>query len=182
MSAVIAMPHQVNIYPHNDLLNLAHYHYETINRKVNESIEDAVALDCMSCIMALAFSVEALINFVGSKRVPDWKERRPFLEKIKAVTSTLGMAYDETVEPHLTVATLKQIRDQIAHGQPIEKTARVSSKADLKAAMETSWDSYLTPAFCNRAYMRVNDFESQLLERSGIPIESTITSAFAQNA
>jgi len=175
------MTHRVHVYPHNDLLNLAHYHHQIINRKVNESIEDAVALDCMSCIVALAFSVEALINFIGSKCVSDWKERRPFPEKIKAVMKALSLCYDESIEPYQTVATLKNIRDQIAHGQPIEKTAHVSSTADLKEVMKTAWDSYLTPAFCNLAYMRVQDFERKVLERSGIPIEATITSAFGQN-
>lgn len=176
------MTHSVHIYPHNDLLNLERYHHETINRKVNEKIEDDVALDCMSCVVALAFSVEALINFIGSKCVSGWKERRPFPEKIKEVMTALGLCYDESIEPYLTVATLKTIRDQIAHGQPIEKTAHVSSKADLKEVMKAAWDSYLTPAFCNLAYMQVQDFERQLLERSGIPIEATITSAFGQSA
>lgn len=176
------MTHRVHIYPHNDLLNLAHYHYETINRKVDECVDEAVALDCMSCIVALAFSVEALVNFVGSKSVPEWKERRPFAEKITVVTKTLGMHYDEATEPYQTVAILKRIRDQIAHGQPIEKNARVSSTASLKEAMETPWDGFLTPAFCDRAYIRVNDFEQTLIERSGIPIEKTITSAFPNSA
>lgn len=176
------MTHRVNIRPHNDLLNLAHYHYETINRKISDGVAEAVALDCMSCIVALAFSVEALVNFVGSVRVPAWKERRAFAEKLDKVTEAVGLPYDSTVEPYQTIAILKQIRDQIAHGQPIEKSVRVSSTATLKEAMEAPWDAFLTPAFCCRAYMRVNDFERLLLERSGIPIEQTITSAFAQSA
>lgn len=172
------MSHNVCIYPHNDLLNLAFYHHETINDKVKRGTPDALALDCMSCIVALAFSVEALINFIGSVRVNGWQEHRPFSEKIKAVSEALGVVFDTVTEPYATVATLKKIRDQIAHGQPIEKTARVSSKADLKQAMKTPWDDYLKPAFCNKAYEAVQAFENELLERSGIPIGKTITSAF----
>lgn len=171
------MIHRVRIYPHNDLLNLAHYHHETMSKKVKNGVKDAVALDCMSCIVALAFSVEALINFIGGKCVPGWEERSPFFEKVEKVSKKHEWHFDESIEPYATIATLKNIRDQIAHGQPMDKTVRTSSKADLKEAMKTSWDNYLTPDFCNHAYMQVQSFERQLLERSGIPIEETTTSA-----
>ena len=73
---------RVQIYPHNDLTNLAHYHLEVINNKVEKKVEEAIALDCMSCLIALAFSVEAIVNFVGSKKVKAWKEKRPYDEKM----------------------------------------------------------------------------------------------------
>src|SRR5450759_3387110 len=104
------MVHRVHIYPHNDLLNLAYYHHETINKKVKGNVKDAVALDCMSCIVPLAFSVEALINFIGSNCVSGWKERRPFAEKVEEVAKKLGLNFDTNIEPYATVATLKNIR------------------------------------------------------------------------
>lgn len=69
------MTHRVKVYPHNDLLNLAHFQRETIRRKLATEDHDGIKLDCLSCLISLAFSVEALVNFVGHKKVSKWRER-----------------------------------------------------------------------------------------------------------
>jgi len=68
------MAFRIRQYPHNDVLNRAHYHHEMIAKKLAEGNHDGIALDCTSCLIALAFSVEALVNFVGSRKVTDWNE------------------------------------------------------------------------------------------------------------
>lgn len=171
------MTHQICIYPHNDLLNLADYHRETIKRKVSEDIDDAIALDCMSCIIALAFSVEALINLVGGKCVSSWRERAPFPEKIRIVMNGIGMACDATIDPYKTVDTLKTLRNQMAHGKPIMREEHLSSVSDFSDAMMTVWDGHLTPDFCECACAQVREFERLLMEGFRIPIDETITSA-----
>lgn len=61
----------VRVYPHNDLLNLAFYQRETINTKVQSRIEDAISLDCPSCIISLAFATEAIANLAVHRKIPN---------------------------------------------------------------------------------------------------------------
>ena len=79
------MTHKIRVYPHNDLLNLAYYQRENINDKVAVDCQDGLALDCQACIISLAFSVEALINFVGHKKVENWNEFQRYPAKLRQV-------------------------------------------------------------------------------------------------
>jgi hypothetical protein len=166
------------IHPHNDLLNLAHYHHSVINEKNGTPGAEAIALDCMSCLIALAFSVEALINFVGAKCIDQWAERQPFHKKLSALEATIGLAYDKAREPYSTIEKLKTLRDQMAHGKPIEVNTVAPSKEDLKRAMRSPWDEFLLPAFVNHAYDQVCIFENNLLALGKIPLVETLTSGF----
>jgi hypothetical protein len=170
------MGHRIKVYPHNDLLTLAHYHREIVNRKVATNNEEALALDCMSCIIALAFSVEALINFVGSKKISGWKERNTFNAKIKALSGNIGLNFERTKEPYITVEKLKSLRDQMAHGQPLEDTKVVSSIEELTSALKVPWNSALTPSFANHSFAQVKVFKVHLLKLARIPLVDTLTS------
>lgn len=166
------------VHPHNDLLNLAHYHRGVINEKNGHPDAEGVALDCMSCLIALAFSVEALINFVGAKCIDQWEERQPFHKKLSALETAFGLVYDKAKEPYSTIEKLKALRDQMAHGKPIEVSTTASSKEGLKKAMRAPWDEFLVPAFVNHAYDQVCAFEDNLLALGKIPLVETLTSGF----
>lgn len=167
------------IHPHNDLLNLAHYHRGAINEKNENPDAEGIALDCMSCLIALAFSVEGLINFVGAKCVDQWEERQPFHKKLFALETAIGLTYDKAKEPYLTIKKLKTLRDQMAHGKPIEVSTTASSKEDLKKAMRAPWDEFLIPVFVNHAYDQICAFEESLLALGKIPLIETLTSGFS---
>lgn len=169
--------HAVHVYPHNDLFNLADYHLEVINRKASTGCLDAVGLDCMSCLVALAFAVEAMINFVGSKKISSWKERRPFQDKLTEVAKELGFSVDSRIDPYKTLMELKKIRDDMAHGKPSECTVAVTSSSALRRAMAAPWDDFLTPAYANHAFAQANALRDQLLTLSGIPTGDTVTSS-----
>ncbi len=172
------MGHRIHLYPHNDLMNLAHYHREIIQKKCAEKSEEALALDCMSCLIALAFSVEAILNFVGDNKIKVWNEKSSFHRKVGSLGKELGFEFDESKEPYETLSKLRELRNGMAHGKPIEKTASVSSKPELKEQMAMPWDSFLKPDFALHAYEQVKSFEHFLLERAGISIGATLTSAF----
>lgn len=167
------------VYPHNDLLNLAHYHRAVINEKNGNADTEGIALDCMSCLIALAFSVEALINFVGATCVDDWEERQPFHKKFSALEAAIGLACEEVKEPYSTIERLKTLRDQMAHGRPIEISAVATPKEDLKKTMRAPWDEFLVPTFVNHAYDQVCSFESTLLALGKIPLAETLTFGFS---
>ncbi|WP_347332535.1 hypothetical protein [Marinimicrobium locisalis] len=112
------MAHQAQIHPHHDLFNLAYYHLKVIERKQIEETTDSIALDCMSCLLALGLTVEALINFAGEVIVPSWKERDNYHLKLVRVCEQLGYKFDESKEPFQTLKELKEIRDNMAHAKP----------------------------------------------------------------
>lgn len=171
------MSHRIRVYPHNNLLNLAHYQREVINNKESEGIEDALALDCLSCLISLAFSVEALVNFVGQKKIADWQERQHYRNKINQVCEEASLVFNENEEPFETLSQLKRLRDSIAHGQPIEVTTSVSSREELQRAMECPWDQYLTSEYINHAYEMVDQFKRNLFLSCQIAAGQTLTSA-----
>ena len=171
------MSHRIRVYPHNDLLNLAHYQREVINNKESEGIEDALALDCLSCLISLAFSVEALVNFVGQKKIIDWQERQSYRNKINQVCEQASLVFDENEVPFKTLWQLKELRDSIAHGQPIEVTTSVNTREELRRAMECPWDQHLTSEYINHAYEAVKQFERQLFQNCQIAVGQTLTSA-----
>lgn len=172
------MAFRVRHYPHNDLLNLAHYHREVINSKVAQDSVDGLALDCTSCLIALAFGVEALINFVGARKVTDWNEGAKSPLKLRAVTKQLGIAMQPTQEPFATLGMLRQVRNGLAHGKPVEKTAQATSREQLQAATQAPWQPYLQPEIVNAAFEQVVAFRRMLFERAGIRWVDTLTSAF----
>lgn len=173
------MSHEAQVYPHNDLLNLAHYHKGVIEKKVAEFNKDAIALDCMSCLIALAFSVEAIANFVGFKTMVEWKERANYKDKMTVLGKNLGFEFDCSRDPYSSLQILKTIRDQMAHGKPIKTKAEVSDRESLMRAMVTPWDEYLTPEFSRHAFEQVKVFEKMLLEQAKIPLMDTLTSGTA---
>ena len=170
---------RIHIYPHNELLNLARYHLGVMNDKLQSGNEDAVSLDALSCLIALAFSIEALVNFTGAKSVQNWKEKQPFHNKIQKVCQAIGINFDGQIEPFKLVESLKTIRDQIAHGKPFDGPVDVTSSTELKQAI-TPWGKYLTPTYINHAYEQVKAFQRILLHNSGVPIGATLTSAFGR--
>jgi hypothetical protein len=171
--------HEAQVFPHNDLLNLAYYHKKVIEKKVADSNREAIGLDCMSCLIALAFSVEAIANFVGFKAIPEWNEYASYKNKMAILGKHLGFKFDEAEEPYKLLQILKSIRDQMAHGKPIETKAEVSDREALRRAMASPWDEYLTPEFAQHAFEQVKVFEKVLLELAKIPLMETLTSGSA---
>lgn len=169
------MGHEVFVYPHNDLLNLAHHHRQVIEEKVRHGSRGGIGLDCMSCLIALAFSVEAISNFVGAKTVPEWNERDSYRAKTTQLGGKLGFVFDDKVEPFETLMRIKTIRDQLAHGKPIESRQDESSREMFERAMMCPWDEYLDANFVLHAYEQVIKFKELLLTQAKIPLHETLT-------
>jgi len=172
------MDYRVNIYPHNDLLNLAWYHVDVIRKKLDSGTPEGISLDAMSAIIAMAFSVEALINFVGFKSVEGWVERDHFKKKVKAIDASLNIRFDWQAEPFKTLRQLKELRDHMAHGKPIELTKNRGSPGSMAELLGTPWDSFLTPAYVQEAYSQVVAFEEMLLKSARIQVEQALTNGW----
>jgi hypothetical protein len=168
------MPARVRRNPHNDLGNLAHYHLTIIRRKLEAHEEDGLSLDCMSFLIAEAFHVEALLNFLGSQCVKDWDDWWPYGKKRKNVLKAIGYDLSDTEEPRASLDLLKEVRDGLAHAKPADLI--VEAKDD-RAAMDNDWDQYLDPEFCEQVYQAIAAFKRTALERAGIPLGRTLTSS-----
>ena len=172
------MNHIANVYPHHDLLNLAYYHLEEIQRKDAEKIIEAKGLDCMSCLIALAIGVEGLINFCGLKLVPNWKEREKYHIKLKQVTESLEIELDESIDPFKTLAQLKYLRDELAHPKPITREKKVKSHDEFNKLMETAWDKFCNSKYVHHAYEQVTLFEQIIYSNPSIQKSDILTSAW----
>ena len=171
------MSHRIKVFPHNDLFNLAHYQREVINKKIADGVGDALSMDCMGCVISLAFTVEALVNFIGAYCIEGWKERQPYKGKIKQVCEVAGFEFVKENEPYRTIWKLKEIRDDIAHGKPLEFDVSVESREELRELMECSWDKCLSVEFVDQAYDAVKNFETTLFSKCEIPVCETLTAA-----
>jgi len=169
------MNHKVSVYPHNDLLNLAHYQIQKINEKVKGGDQDGIALDCMSALIAMAFSVEAVINLIGHKRVASWKERKPYYEKAAAVCSVAGLSFNKAIEPYKTLWQLKELRDAMAHGQPVEFCTSIKTREEVRVNMGCKWDVHSTPDYVNHAWANIKKFEHMLFQGAGLSVGETLT-------
>jgi hypothetical protein len=93
-----------------------------VDTRIAHGDHDGVGLEIIAGLTLLAFEVEARFNFLGAKRITDWKERAPAVVKAKKVCKRLGVAPDFLVRPYSSIAKLKDFRDTLAHGKPEEKT------------------------------------------------------------
>lgn len=169
---------RVRIAPHNTLVSLASYHVSVVREKVESKSHDAISLDCTSAVVAMAFAVEAIINFVGTKKVPDWKERAPFRRKLSSLEDVLGFVFDATVEPFRTVMRLKEARDTMAHGQPVEFQVEVATERAIGKHMQPVWSAEARPEFVFDAYSQVKAFQDLLFKLARIRPGAALTSAF----
>ena len=167
------MATRARVYPHNDLSNLAHYQLQGIRAKVANGNDDGLALDCMACLISLAFSVEAFINFLGDHKLDKWNERSPFKNKIEAVCAGIGMKFDKQTEPFTSIWKLKETRDSIAHAKP----KLVTGDEDPQELMAADWDKLLDHEFLEQAYTRVSEFEKTVLAGYQISIVDSLTSS-----
>ncbi|SHG07896.1 hypothetical protein [Vibrio gazogenes] len=171
------MTYRVKVYPHNDLLNLAHFQRETIRKKLADENLDGIKLDCLSCLVSLAFSVEALVNFVGYKKIPKWKEFDRYKNKITKVCAKAGVEFDKSVGLYEKLWQLKELRDHVAHGEPIEIETDVTTREELREQMSCPWDSCLTPEIVETMFRTVKEFEKLLFTNCHINVGETLTSA-----
>lgn len=171
------MAHQAEIYPHHDLFNLAYYHLQVVERKQRKGTTDSIALDCMSCLLALGLTVEGLLNFAGEALVPSWEERDGYHIKLRKVCEKLGFKLDESDEPFRTLKELKEIRDRMAHAKPIKREREIASLAEIDRLLATDWDHYLTPEHVTGIYEQVDAFEKMIYGNPVIQERGILTCA-----
>lgn len=125
--------------------------------------------------MALAFSVESLINVVGVKKIGGWNERDSFLDKAKNVCTKAGTNFRKCADPYKTIWELKVQRDNMAHGKPFIVETDARSRQELFDSLDCEWDSFLVPEYVDHAYTQVKEFEKILFDGAGLSRADVIT-------
>jgi hypothetical protein len=176
-----------HIYIHNDIGNAAFYFKERVNERIARGEREGVGLEIIAGLTLLAFEVEARLNFLGAKLIPDWNEWRPTREKIETVCAHLGFAPDFSVRPYSNIAKLKDFRDTLAHGKPEDKFLNeevVATAEELEAMgiLHAEWEAYIDQGFFQSAYDDAEQIWKELLAKSGLTIFDTLTHGGSQTS
>lgn len=176
----VKLDEQRHIYIHNDLSNAAFYFKQRIYERIKADDREGISLEIMACLTMIAFAVEAKINFLGYRLIPNYPERAPYWEKVKKVTSQLGVKFDNTTRPYKTIASLKDFRDTLAHGKPLNLNASkevVTTHEELeqRGYLTAHWEAYITPGFVEEAFDDMEEIWRDLLARSKLEIFDTLT-------
>lgn len=168
------------IYIHNDLSNAAHYFKEKIEKKLSVADLEGISFEYMACLIMLVFSFEARINFLGSKLIKNWKERQPFKDKINNVLTNLKINPDYQRRPYSSIKPLKEFRELIAHGKPVEvefdeEIEIAPDMMDRKIDLSSEWVIYCNHEFVFNAREDTNKIWNELLKKSKIELHKTIT-------
>lgn len=130
------------VFVHNDLANAAGYFAEIIEKK-KKSGEGGIMLDGMACMTLIGFTFEANVNFMGYElekagKLPNWKERDSFNDKLKKVFGALSIPIDKDKRPLKTMEKTKELRDSLAHGKP---EYREYDQVEIGTPAEIDWRS-----------------------------------------
>ena len=156
------------------------YHVATLSESARREDDRVAPYECMSAVIALAFSVEAMLNFVGKKKLGDeWNERARYRQKVQALEKRLNFKYAKADEPYLTLETLKEARDHMAHGKPVELEIVANTKQDVVVAMRPAWTPATDPTTVLAAARRVSEFKEFLFKRARIKPGSEFSSYMA---
>ena len=170
-----------HIYVHNDPFNAAHHYKGVIEAKLKADDRKGIAFDSMACLIMPAFTTEAKLNFRGHKLIDDWEERPSFNNKLTASFLVhLKLKPDWKARPFASIDGLKNFRDTIAHGKPVEieydKTVDLA-EGQLERAVDLNaeWEEYCTPENAFSTYDDVDAIWKQLLDASGLTVYETLT-------
>jgi len=134
----------------------------------------------MACLIILAFTFEAKINFLGHKLIDSWNERQSFKDKIAEVFSYLKISPDEEIRPYSSICSLKNFRDSIAHGKPIEivfdeEVVHPVKEIDREIDLEGKWKCYCSHENVFNTYADIDTIWKELLQASNLELFDTIT-------
>ncbi|OHV70958.1 hypothetical protein LCM4577_01970 [Mesorhizobium sp. LCM 4577] len=169
-----------DIYIHNDLANAAFYFKERISGRLKNDDREGIGIEMMACLTMIAFAVEARMNFLGYKLIEKWKERAPFMVKVEKVTRRLGVAPDYGERPYKTIESLKNFRDTLAHGKPLEIRRDLEVEATEeelrgRGCLSAPWETSVSGEFVEVGFEDMEAVWRDLLARSRLGVMETIT-------
>lgn len=173
------------VFVHNDLSHAAMYFADNIQDKLDRGTRDAIMFDGMACAVMVAFTFEANVNFMGFElnaagKLPNWKEREPFMEKLKKVFGALGIPIELDKRPLKSMEKMKVLRDTLAHGKPVyaeynEIEVGFNEELDRGAELLAGWEPDCTSDSVFQARADLEELWKLMVEKSGLEIWDTMT-------
>lgn len=169
-----------NIYVHNDLSSAAHHFIVQIEDKLKRGDIKGINFEYMACMIMLAFTFEAKINFLGHRCITEWNERQPFYKKVRKVFDYLNINPNWNTRPYSAISRLKEFRDLIAHGKPAEsefeeEIVALPEEIERQNILESEWQHYCEHEEVLNIYQDIDIIWKDLLLLAGIPVFETIT-------
>jgi hypothetical protein len=169
-----------NVYIHNDLSNAALHFKTVIEEKLKSNDRAGIAFDYMACLVMVAFTFEAKINFLGHKFIQGWNEWQRFDDKVKAVLAHLKINPDWNKRPYSSIKNIQAFRNSVAHGKPVEvqydETVVVpAEELDRRVDLSGEWQKACSPESVNEAYDDVETVWRELLKESKLSVFDTMT-------
>lgn len=169
-----------NIYVHNDLANAASHFKEQIEAKLEADDKKGIAFEYMACMTMLAFAFEARINFIGQRELASWDELWPTKDKVKTVLKHLRLTRDWNKRPYSSIVLLKEFRNLIAHGKPIddvfdEEIVKSAEILDRPEVLDSEWRKFCSHDQVFNTFDDVDVIWNELLKAAGIPLFETLT-------
>lgn len=174
------------VFVHNDLSNAA-LHFENEIKAKQDNGGAGILIDGMACAVMVAFTFEANVNFMGFElnkagKLPNWKERESFDEKVKKVFGALGFAVEKDKRPMASMEKMKVLRDTLAHGKPVyreydEVEIGTPEEIDLNstAPLLAGWQTECTAEFVFAAREDLEALWRTMIEKSGLDLWDTMT-------
>lgn len=166
---------------HNELSNAAFYFKNRISERIAKDDHNGLFLEMIAALTMTAFALEANLNFVGLKKVPNWNDWQSVESKLKEVCKSLGLSPDHNKRPYATVVKLISIRNTLAHGKPqiVEiKEEAEGTHDELMARVrnyQSEWEKAVCPEFVVEAYDDVEAIWQELLKASKIDVVESMS-------
>lgn len=179
MRVVINREKQVLI--HNDLSNAAHYFTVTAKSRIAKDDREGVGIEMMAGLVMLAFAAEAKFNFVGWRLFADkWNERQASYKKVDEVLAALKITADFSKRPFRTLNELRDLRDTMAHGKPIEvreekEVVITADELDDMGFLKAEWERWVTLDYLQAAKVDLDEIWKMLLAAAKLEIYDTLT-------
>ena len=127
----------------------------------------------MSSLLLTAFTFEAYLNHLGSKRVKFWEEIESIkvMEKYSVLCKELDVSPDFSQRPYQTLKALFKFRNSIAHGKSkiLKETKAISSQDDPYVhAPKTEWEEYCELDNAKRAKEDISEVIKELHKQASL--------------
>lgn len=145
-------------------------------KKVFEENRERLFFDCVAGLIYLAFSIESVVNYIGSVQVKEWKERQPFSEKRKLVFKHLDLDANDFAKELEAVNALMAFRDTLVQARPtvLEKEEEFEieniEEAMVSADLEPIWHKFATEDQFFEVYDLIKGLNKAMSEKTGIPL------------
>jgi hypothetical protein len=135
----------------------------------------------MAGLVMLAFAAEAKFNFLGWRLFGEkWNERQAAFKKVDEVLASLKIAADFTQRPFRTLNELRDFRDTMAHGKPVEvreekEVIITAEELDDMGFLRAEWENWVKLEYLQSARADLDDIWKMLLAAAKLEIFDTLT-------